>query len=342
MTSHPARRPIVAVGLTGEEALRILDDAAVSERWAATGATFGVIGIDRIARNPQSEAGRTIPRPTDIDPSLAATALAGAGGPPLVVTGAAHHDLPYNLARRVLSLDHLTHGRTGLLFGARDPRGHGETAWHGGAELGAVTAADAALAIARLWQSWPLDSIVADKESGILVQSDRIRRVDHHGVVDIAGPLSAPASVQGAPVLAWYADDDDLLAEIPAVADLVVVGGVVDPAGAVSRIRTKLGLSNSVVLIEIPVEDDAEGADTAVTAALDAGADGVLLRSAQSALDDSAHLLDRARAVSGASVEAAPTDTNSTLRVLLGLGAPAPLLESAAPAFTAPTTSVYR
>ncbi len=41
MTSHPARRPIVAVGLTGEEALRILDDAAVCERWAATGATFG-------------------------------------------------------------------------------------------------------------------------------------------------------------------------------------------------------------------------------------------------------------------------------------------------------------
>ncbi|MBS9376356.1 hypothetical protein [Rhodococcus sp. B50] len=342
MTSHPARRPIVAVGLTGEETLRILDDAALSERWAATGATFGVVGIDRIARNPQSEMGRRSPRPTDIDPSLAATALAGAGGPPLAVTGAAHHDLPYNLARRVLSLDHLTHGRTGLLFGACDPRGHGETAWHGSAELGAVTAADAALAIARLWQSWPLDSIVADKESGILVQSDRIRRVDHHGVVDIAGPLSAPASVQGAPVLAWYADDDDLLAEIPAVADLVVLGGVTDPVDAMSRIRIERGSPNIPVLIEVPVGADANGTDTAVTAALDAGADGVLLRSAESAPDDPARLLDRARAVSGASGKAAPADPESTLRVLLELGAPPPLLESAAPAFAAPTTSVYR
>lgn len=339
MTSLPARRPIVAVGFTGQEAVRLLDDSAVHDSWAGTGAAFGVVGIDRIARSARTDTG---PEPTDIDPSLVATALATAGGPPLVVTGTAHHDLPYNLARRVLSLDHLTHGRTGLLFGARDPRGHGETAWHGGAELGAVTAADTASAIARLWQSWPLDSIVADKESGILVQSDRIRRVDHHGVVDIAGPLSAPASVQGAPVLAWYADDDDLLAEIPAVTDLVVLGGVPDPGTVVSRLRTERGSSNIVVLIEVPVGTDATRTDTAVGAALGAGADGVLLRSAEPAADDPARLLDRVRAVAGAFGESAPVDTGSTLRALLGIGAPIPLLESATPAFAPPTTSVYR
>lgn len=342
MTTHPTRKPIVAVAFTGEEALLILDEPAILDRWLASGATFGVIGIDRIARNQQPEEPQRTPHPTDIDPSLVATAVAAAGGPPLVIAGAAHHDLPYNLARRVLSLDHLTHGRAGLLLGARDPRGNGATAWHGGAELGAVTAADTALAIARLWQSWPLDSIVADKESGILVHSERIVRVDHHGVVDIAGPLSVPTSVQDAPILAWYADDDDLLTEIPTVADLVVLGPFPDLAGTVSRIREAHRSGNPAVLVEVLVGQNAPPTDTAIVDALEAGADGVLLRSTGSADDSAGRLLDSAHTAINIQDEPVRADGENTLRACLGLASPAPLLEVAPPAFAAPTTSVYR
>ncbi|MFC8529835.1 hypothetical protein [Nocardia sp. NPDC057227] len=194
---------LVATAFSSEEAAAVLADPELLAAWAAQGAAFAVIGIDRL--DPDVPA-------SDLDPSLLGTALAAAGGPAVLVAAAAHIDLPYNLARRILSLDHLTRGRAGVLLGVRDTRGRTPDAWSGaglgtGAELGPETAAEVVRALTRLWWSWPLASVVADRESGILVRSDRIRRVDQRGVVTTAGPLSVPASVQGAPVLAWYGTD---------------------------------------------------------------------------------------------------------------------------------------
>lgn len=342
----PGRTPVVAVGLTGDEASRLLDDRESLDRWSTSGAAFGVVGIDRITRTPPADRTAETPRPTDMDPSIVATALATGGGPPLVVAGAAHHDLPYNLARRVLSIDHLTHGRAGLLLGHRDARGHGHSAWgavglNDGAELGAATAADTALAIAELWQSWPLDSVIADKDSGVLVRSDRIVRIDHHGVVDIAGPLSVPSSPQGAPVLAWYADDPELVAAAPAAADLVVLGGFPDAASVAAAASGRTGLLVEVPVAGVPRHDEVI---TAVEESIAAGADGVLLRSAEpaEAAESVLHLLDRALAVLTAVDGTGRGDRDVTLRATLGLAPPAQLLAQAQPAFAAPTTSVYR
>lgn len=341
----PERIPVVAIGLTGDEASHLLDHPESLHRWSAATAAFAVIGIDRITC--PSHIFET-PRATDIDPSIIATALATAGGPPVVIAGAAHHDLPYNLARRVLSLDHLTHGRAGLLLGIRDARGHGDNAWgaaglNDGAELSAVTSADAALAIAELWQSWPIDSVVADQGTGILVHSDRIVQIDHHGVVDIAGPLSVPTSLQDSPVLAWYAHDPREIGEIPSVADLVVLGGFPSAADTAAAVTA----AGRGPVTEIPVDSAATGlvdVIDAVREAISAGAVGVLLRTVDNTdpSTTAVRVLDAALAVLtdlDLSKHARPA---ATLREILEIGSPAALLVGAQPAFPTPTVNVYR
>ncbi|MEU4840368.1 hypothetical protein [Nocardia testacea] len=334
MTSPDSIPPVIASALTTAEATAVLADPALRAPWARHRAAFTVIGIDRLA----GAAPDAIPAAGDLDPSVLATALASYGGPAIVVAATAHIDLPYNLARRTLSLDHLTRGRSGLLLGSRDPRGRTGSAWSGAglgadAELGPATTADTAHAVLGLWQSWPLDSITADKESGILVRSERIRRVDHRGAARTAGPLSIPTSLQGTPVLGWYGTGPGARADTPDIGDLTVLGGLPDRA-SVAAVTVQPG--RAPVLAEASVRDLATAAEL-----LAAGAHGLLLRTTGpgAPAETAAQLLglDLSARFPGAVV---PGDT--TLRDTLGLPPPHDLLPGAAAAFPAPTPAVYR
>lgn len=332
--------PLLALGLTVDEALAALSEPTLRGRIVRLPVAFVLVGIDRVT--PPSRPG--VARATDSDPSVVAAALVAEGVVPLVIAGAAHHDQPYNLARRALSLDHLSRGRAGLLLGQRDSRGSGETAWKyvgsgGGAPLGTETATAAATAIAELWRSWPRDSVVGDKETGVLVEADRIRRVGRQGVVTVAGPLSVPASAQGAPPLLWYAENAEVAGAVPAVADLVVFGGPAESAA----VRAAVGAAGGTPLIaEIPAgRDDFTGHDVGQARA--AGARGVLLRS--SGTDDPlarlTRLLDLVPNLSAEEGLSSGT-TAPTLRARLALPDPEPLLRDAPSAFPAPTPDVYR
>lgn len=347
MTFPDPGGPLLAAAFTTAEVMAILDDRRLREIWAGHPAAFAVVGIDRLAG-----PGAT-PAATDLDPSLLATALASYGGPPVVLAATAHIDLPYNLARRALSVDHFTRGRSGVLLGSRDPRGRTEKAWSGAglgttAELGPDTAADTARAIAGLWQSWPADSVIGDKETGILVRSERIRRVDHRGAAVTAGPLSIPGSLQGTPVLVWYEPDPGAGIRGTGVYDLTVLGGFPDRAAvaaAVSHSRDAesgpTGTNRAAarpVLAEVPSHDPASAA-----ALIAAGAYGILLRTAVGEPPDgAAATLLRTAADLVSSLGALPADPHTTLRDTLGLPPPADLLTAAAPAFAAPSTGVYR
>jgi alkanesulfonate monooxygenase SsuD/methylene tetrahydromethanopterin reductase-like flavin-dependent oxidoreductase (luciferase family) len=106
---------------------------------------------------------------------------------------------PFLLARQFATLDHLCGGRVG---------------WH----LSSATHADGRAAefttVARaFWNSWAPDAVLADIDSGIYADPDRIRPVDHTGPhFDVHGLATLPAGPQGAPVLltsdsgAEYAD----------------------------------------------------------------------------------------------------------------------------------------
>ncbi|MER7006833.1 LLM class flavin-dependent oxidoreductase [Dactylosporangium sp. NPDC000555] len=223
--------PYLALGLAGPHLNELTGSADLLARWDALPIAFTVLGIDRID-------GRG-PAPLTLDSSAVGAILAGrTSRARFLVVASPQRDHPYNLARRVASLGHLSRGRSGVLFGVADayaaPGPDATGAWGGaglgvGAPLTAATALDTARAVRALEQSWPYDSIIGDRETGILVQSDQIVHIDHDGAYHITGPLNAPEPATGASLIAWYASTpDDVVAADSAPVDLVVgVGGSV-------------------------------------------------------------------------------------------------------------------
>src|SRR5690606_14985747 len=56
--------------------------------------------------------------------------------------------------------------------------------------------------VAKLWDSWEDDAIVADRESGVFADPAKVHKLDHHGeFFDVQGPLTVPRTPQGRPVL---------------------------------------------------------------------------------------------------------------------------------------------
>lgn len=195
MTSTP-RSTIVAVpdAELAEAVARPRGIAGLAERIVASGATVVAIGTDRF--DPERGRGHRL------DPTTAALALGRAlPSHGLLVAAAPTREHPYNVARRVLSLDHVLDARVGLVVGAHD---HGLPATgeqHDPAEFAQV--------VRGLWRTWPLDSIVGDRETGRFADTDRIRTLDHDGGPDgyrVRGPLTTPSSRQGEPVLAVWHD----------------------------------------------------------------------------------------------------------------------------------------
>ncbi|MFK4850339.1 NtaA/DmoA family FMN-dependent monooxygenase [Microbacterium sp. ZW T6_19] len=123
----------------------------------------------------------------------------------LVGTLNATFNEPYELARQIASLDHLSGGRAGwnvvtsfdAFTGANFRRGgflpHSERY---------VRAEETVATIRRLWDSWAEDAIVADKASGeFLPDADAGAFVQTSSQFDIAGRFTVPRSPQGRPVI---------------------------------------------------------------------------------------------------------------------------------------------
>jgi hypothetical protein len=251
--------PYLALGLAGPHLVELSASRALLSRWDALPVAFSVLGIDRVD-------GST-PAPGTLASSAVGATLAGVTKyGRFLIAAAPQRDHPYNIARRVASLAHLSHGRSGLLIGVRDgyaPEGPKEApAWGGaglggGAPLNVQTTYDAARAVRALEQSWPHSSIIGNRETGILVESNRIVHVDIDNSFSIAGPLNAPEPATGASVIAWYAAT---VADIPPVSSNdpiefvlgaagsvpVVALGEEPPAGAVAGVVLRAGLEQSV------------------------------------------------------------------------------------------------
>lgn len=123
----------------------------------------------------------------------------------LVGTLNATFNEPYELARQIASLDHLSGGRAGwnvvtsfdAFTGANFRRGgflpHSERY---------VRAEETVAAIRRLWDSWADDAIVADKASGeFLADASAGAFAQNSTQFDIAGRFTVPRSPQGRPVI---------------------------------------------------------------------------------------------------------------------------------------------
>lgn len=123
----------------------------------------------------------------------------------LVGTLNATFNEPYELARQIASLDHLSGGRAGwnvvtsfdAFTGANFRRGgflpHSERY---------VRAEETVATIRRLWDSWAEDAIVADKASGeFLADAEAGAFVQTSSQFEIAGRFTVPRSPQGRPVI---------------------------------------------------------------------------------------------------------------------------------------------
>jgi FMN-dependent oxidoreductase (nitrilotriacetate monooxygenase family) len=123
----------------------------------------------------------------------------------LVVTGSATLVPPYQLARQLLSLDHLSGGRAGWNlvtsfahaaadnFSARGVVDHDERY---------QIAEEALEVVKKLWDGWADDTIVEDRQAGIFNDLNKIHVADHHGkYFDVRGPIGSARSPQGQPVI---------------------------------------------------------------------------------------------------------------------------------------------
>jgi alkanesulfonate monooxygenase SsuD/methylene tetrahydromethanopterin reductase-like flavin-dependent oxidoreductase (luciferase family) len=360
MTSHA--KP-VGIALSGEHLTALLADRALTAQLNASGLPFVVAGIDRIdPAVPRSGASAVLPGQGRTVESSIATATLAARAPRLgwLAAAAVHRDHPYNLARRVASADHLSGGRAGLVLGLRDrfaPAGRdGHEVWGGagltgGVPVGPATTRDAASAIRALWQSWPAESIVADRETRVYARADQIKHIDHRGAFDIDGPLTVPATPQGSPVLAWRAGSTGEAAAARGVADILIwpagepatVRGEYppledSPAGERDRLQAvaaagAAGSGGPRLYLEIP----AGGTDLAARLAgylADARVAGVILRPWRSEAVLREFLARVLPELTGAG--AVRTGWSGTLRERLSLPVPEPLPATARPAFPAP------
>jgi FMN-dependent oxidoreductase (nitrilotriacetate monooxygenase family) len=112
---------------------------------------------------------------------------------------------PFLLARLVNSLDHVTEGRVGwnIVTGSND----------GGAQNYGMDrhyphderydrADEVTEIVTRLWESWEPDAVVLDRERSIFADGSKVHPINYQGrYFSCRGPLSAPRSPQGRPVL---------------------------------------------------------------------------------------------------------------------------------------------
>ncbi len=123
----------------------------------------------------------------------------------LVATCATTYNQPYNIARILASIDHLSGGRCGwnlVTGGVRDDALHFNLQTHVVHADRYEMAEEFADVCLGLWDSFEDDAILRDKASGRYVDVAKLHALDHKGkYYSVKGPLSVSRSPQGRPVI---------------------------------------------------------------------------------------------------------------------------------------------
>lgn len=127
----------------------------------------------------------------------------------LIATVSTTFEEPYNLARRIATLDHVSRGRIAWnVVTSYDPYawnkfGHGDGPQPQPDRRERYRRAAEFIDVVRaLWDSWDDDAVLGDKTTGAFSRPGAIRTIDHRGeFFSVDGPLTLPRSPQGHPVL---------------------------------------------------------------------------------------------------------------------------------------------
>lgn len=141
-----------------------------------------------------------------LEPSVLLTAVALATQYIGVITTASStYNEPYNLARRIASVDHISGGRAALNVVTNAGDAVAQNFGLSGAplHLDRYARADEFMeVVGKLWDSWEDDAILADADSGRYADPTKVHEINHQGQhFSVRGPLNVPRTPQGRPVV---------------------------------------------------------------------------------------------------------------------------------------------
>ena len=123
----------------------------------------------------------------------------------LVGTLTVSYSEPFNVARQFASLDHISGGRAGwnvVTSWLGETAANFSKTEHPAHDVRYRIAAEYLDVVQGLWDSWEDDAHVADKKSGVFVDSDKLHALNHKGeFFQVRGPLNIKRSPQGQPVI---------------------------------------------------------------------------------------------------------------------------------------------
>ncbi|QIZ38870.1 NtaA/DmoA family FMN-dependent monooxygenase [Saccharopolyspora sp. ASAGF58] len=143
----------------------------------------------------------------------------------VVITSSTTYNSPYDLARRLQDLDHVTKGRAAVnvvTTGTPAAAANFGLTEHPDKRTRYRRANEFLEVMTRLWDGWEPDAIIGDKNSGRYADPSRIHRIDHEGeFFSVAGPLPVKAGPQGRPVVVQAGGSEGGLALAGRFADVV-------------------------------------------------------------------------------------------------------------------------
>ena len=178
------------------------------------------------------------------DPIEQLAAVAGATDQiGLVATGSTTYSFPWDLARRIATLDYISHGRAGwnivTTAEAAAARNFGQES-HPPAALRYERADEFVEVVLKIWDGWEDGAVVGSKANGTWADPAKLHPPRHHGKhFDVHGYLAFPRSPQGHPLLTQAGSSPPGIALAAKYADAVFTPLSDIPAGARYRERLR-------------------------------------------------------------------------------------------------------
>jgi FMN-dependent oxidoreductase (nitrilotriacetate monooxygenase family) len=167
-----------------------------------------------LADFPALRASREYRPPGQLEPLTLLTALAQHSHRiGLIATVSTTYNEPYNLARRLASVDHVSAGRAG--WNIVTSSGVDEAANFGREgrpdHRARYARADEFVEVSKaLWDSWESEAIIGDKAAGRYIEPARVHDIAHTGDhFKVAGPLNVERPPQGYPLLVQAGSSED-------------------------------------------------------------------------------------------------------------------------------------
>ena len=130
----------------------------------------------------------------------------------LVGTMTTSFNSPFNLARRLASLDLISHGRAGwnvVTSGDAGAAGNFGLDEHYDYDTRYGRAHEYLEVVRGLWRSYEDDAFARDRESGIFLDREKLHALNHKGEhFSVTGPLNIQRSPQGEPVIFQAGDSE--------------------------------------------------------------------------------------------------------------------------------------